>query len=107
MNEDEELLEEIKKRPKFVAQHMTRELVVNGRLPHLESYGDHLARYGKGFSQMLNMAGEQNKTTHQPFAPKLMHGVSLGHLSIEDVTLTKDIDITQAEKTQNRLATIQ
>jgi hypothetical protein len=50
MNEDEELLEEIKKRPKFVAQHMTRELVVNGRLPHLESYGDHLARYGKGFS---------------------------------------------------------
>jgi hypothetical protein len=29
---------------------MTRELVLNGRLPNLENYGDHLARYGKGFS---------------------------------------------------------
>ena len=29
---------------------MTRELVVNGRLPHFENYGDHIARYGKGFS---------------------------------------------------------
>lgn len=35
---------------------MTRELVLNGRLPQFESYGDHIARYGKGFSQMLNMA---------------------------------------------------
>ena len=35
---------------------MTRELLVNGRLPHFEQYGDHIARYGKGFSQMLNLA---------------------------------------------------
>ena len=30
---DEELFKEMKKRPKFMAQHMTRELVLNGRLP--------------------------------------------------------------------------
>jgi len=29
---------------------MTRELVLNGRLPQFESYVDHIARYGKGFS---------------------------------------------------------
>lgn len=30
---DEELFKQMKQRPKFMAQHMTRELVLNGRLP--------------------------------------------------------------------------
>ena len=45
-----------KHRPRFLAQQMTRELVLNGRLPQFADYGDHIARYGKGFSQMLNLA---------------------------------------------------
>ena len=44
------------KRPMFLAQQMTRELALNGKLPQLESYGDYIARYGKGFSQMIAMA---------------------------------------------------
>ena len=46
----------LKKKPKFLAQHVAKELVLNGRLPQLENYGEHIARYGKGFSQMLNIA---------------------------------------------------
>ena len=42
---------------------MTRELVVNGRLPHFENYGDHIARYGKGFSQVLGMAAANVEST--------------------------------------------
>lgn len=50
LNSDEELMKELKSKPKFLASQLTRELILNGRLPQLENYGEHLARYGKGFS---------------------------------------------------------
>lgn len=81
LNEDEELMQELKQKPRFVAQHVTRELVMNGRLPMLEQYGDHLARYGKGFSQMLSLAGEQRQDSYQTLSPRLMPGLSSGQLT--------------------------
>ena len=64
-----------------MAQQIARELVQNGRLLNLENYGDHLARYGKGFSQMLSIAGDQRQappaTSHQTGSPtRLMEGYS-------------------------------
>ena len=44
---------------------MTRELILNGRLPQFENYGDHIARYGKGFSQILNIANSGDQRSNR------------------------------------------
>lgn len=77
-------MQELKQKPRFVAQHVTRELVMNGRLPMLEQYGDHLARYGKGFSQMLSLAGEQRQDSFNTLSPRLVPGLSMGSLTNVD-----------------------
>lgn len=60
---------------------MTRELVLNGKLPQFENYGDHIARYGKGFSQMLNLAMVESPRDTGTHLPRLASGASLGELS--------------------------
>lgn len=74
----DDIMRGVRQRPKFIAQQVTKELVLNGRLPHLEQLGDHLARYGKGFSQLLSIAGDQRQAepTSQ-FSPRLMDGFSV------------------------------
>jgi hypothetical protein len=60
---------------------MTRELVLNGKLPQFENYGDHIARYGKGFSQMLNIASTFEQTSQVGFgamSPRLVQDFSSG-----------------------------
>lgn len=49
-NSDEDIMTKLRKKPKFMAQQVAKELVMNGRLPQFENYGEHIARYGKGFS---------------------------------------------------------
>lgn len=89
---DEELFKEFKKKPKFMAQHMTRELVLNGRLPQLENYGDHLARYGRGFSQMLGIASEQKLSgiASGTTSPRIMEGFSIKDAIISDHELRNE-----------------
>ena len=71
----------LRKKPKFMAQHVAKELVMNGRLPQFENYGEHISRYGKGFSQMLNIAtAVESRPVVQSPKPRLVHGVSLGLL---------------------------
>lgn len=61
---------------------MTRELLVNGRLPHFEAYGDHIARYGKGFSQMLNLANvERMPTSGHNYSARVMNNSIHDHSS--------------------------
>jgi len=63
---------------------MTRELVLNGRLPQFAEYGDHIARYGKGFSQMLNIASTIDPisiATLDMKSPRMNKDFSLPHLN--------------------------
>ena len=55
--------------------------MVNGRLPHFEQYGDHIARYGKGFSQMLNLAQIEKLPYHQYSARQMTNHPSLDQMS--------------------------
>jgi hypothetical protein len=63
---------------------MTRELVLNGKLPQFADYGDHIARYGKGFSQMLNIASTVEHVPEKGLtlkSPRIMQQISVGQLS--------------------------
>lgn len=50
MNSDDELMFELKHRPKLTAGLIAKELKINGKLPLFETYAEPLAKYGKGFS---------------------------------------------------------
>jgi hypothetical protein len=80
------LKKDLKHRPRFLAQQMTRELVLNGKLPQFADYGDHIARYGKGFSQMLNIASTIEPTPE-------------GGLVMKSPRINQDLQHTQLSQT--------
>ena len=63
----------------FLAEQMTKELVMNGRLPEFNKKGDHIARYGKGFSQMLGVASPTQTNSRDRLTHIVTHGGVMTH----------------------------
>lgn len=61
--ENDDARRSVRRRPKHFAEQITKELVMNGRLPEFHKTGDHIARYGKGFSQILGIASPKKETS--------------------------------------------